>query len=456
MASSRKQPPAKVQSAVWQALQRQIRAGDHICVGLSGGLDSMVLLALLKALMPSGGFSLSAVHVNHQIHPEADHWQQFCEAYCLEQGIPFVFERVSLQHESGTSLEAVARAARYAVFARQPVDFIALAHHQDDQAETLLIQLMRGAGLPGLCAMPEVRPLDARQEAPKLFRPLLDVGRSDLQAVAEAAQLRWVQDPSNDKTAHVRNFLRHTVAPVLSERFPSWSATVARSAGHLAQASALLDALAQRDFVDCGDATGIRVSAALALGEDRATNLLRWWLRQQGAPACHQRQLQEWLRQGYAAPDRMPELAWGGWVLSRFAGVWQLHRALASNWPEMTLFNWPTEAILIPGAGRLVQEHVMGAGIRAEILNRGDITLRARRGGERLRPQSRGATRSLRHLFQEARLPPWWRDALPLVFRGETLICIPGVAVEATVQAGANEPGLHLRWEPFVPSDAHG
>ncbi len=456
MASLRKQPLAKVQSAVWQTLQRQIKAGDHLCVGLSGGLDSMVLLTLLKALVPLGAFRLSAVHVNHQIHPEADRWQQFCEAHCLEQGIPFVFERVSLPRESGESLEAVARAARYAVFARQPADFIVLAHHQDDQAETLLIQLMRGAGLPGLCAMPEVRRLDARAGAPNLLRPLLNVGRRDLRAFAESARLRWVEDPSNDQSAHVRNFLRHIVAPVLSERFPTWPATVARSAGHLAQASVLLDALAQQDFAICGDAAGIRVSAALAFGEDRATNLLRWWLRQQGAPACHQGQLQEWLRQAYAAPDRMPELTWGGWVLNRFAGVWQLHRALASNWPAISLPNWPAEAILIPGAGRLVQEHVVGAGIRAEILNRGDITLRSRRGGERLRPQSRGATRTLRHLFQEARLPPWWRDALPLVFRGETLICIPGVAVEATAQASASEPGLRLRWEPFAPGDAQG
>ncbi len=415
----------------------------------------MVLLGVLKALAPQGGFRLSALHVNHQLHPEADRWQQFCQQHCREQDIPCHVERVALNRAGGESLEAVARDARYAVFARQPADFIVLAHHQDDQAETFLIQLLRGAGLPGLCAMPEMRPLDPRGAAPRLLRPLLQVARRDLQACAGALDLRWVHDPSNDQRTYVRNFLRHEVAPVLGARFPSWQATLARSVRHLSQAQGLLDALAQQDFAASGDAGGIRVADALALGEDRATNLLRWWVRRQGAPACHQGQLQEWLRQGRAARDRMPELVWSGWVLDRFDGHWQLHPALASQWPAQTWTHWPDAAIAIPGAGRLVQEPVVGAGIRADLLRQGSVTLRRRQGGERLRPHPGGPTRTLRHLFQEARLPPWWREALPLVCQGEALICVPGVAVDAAVQAGPGQPGLHLRWEPFVSDDAH-
>ncbi len=244
MANSRKQRLAEVQSAVLQVLQRQIKEGDHLCVGLSGGLDSMVLLALLRALVPHGAFRLSALHVNHQIHPEADRWQHFCERFCHEQGISCTVERVTLAHEPGESLEAVARGARYAAYAKQSADFIVLAHHQDDQAETLLIQLLRGAGLPGLCAMPEMRPLRPDMDSPRLLRPLLQVARKDLQACAEAFQLHWVHDPSNDQHTYVRNFLRHAVAPVLNERFPSWPATLGRSARHLAQAQGLLDSLA--------------------------------------------------------------------------------------------------------------------------------------------------------------------------------------------------------------------
>ncbi|NDU91394.1 MAG: tRNA lysidine(34) synthetase TilS [Ferrovum sp.] len=415
----------------------------------------MVLLALLRALGSRGAFRLSALHVNHQIHPEADRWQQFCVQFCHEQGIPCTVERVILDREPGESLEAVARGARYAAYARQTADFIVLAHHQDDQAETLLIQLLRGAGLPGLCAMPETRPLHSCPDSPRLLRPLLQVPRRDLHACAEAFQLRWIDDPSNDQRVHVRNFLRHAVAPVLGERFPSWTATLGRTARHLAQAQEMLDALAQQDFATCGDASGIRVSAALMLGEVRVTNLLRWWLRQQGAPACHEAQLQEWLRQAHAAPDRMPKLVWGGWVLNRFAGAWQLHRAVAGQWAALTLANWPEDGISIPGAGRLIQEPVIGAGIRRVLLAQGEVTLRRRRGGEQLRPRSGGPTRTLRHLFQEAALPPWWRDALPLVFVGEDLICVPGVAVAVAAQAGPGEPGLHLRWEPFVPDAAH-
>jgi tRNA(Ile)-lysidine synthase len=455
MENSRKLPLAEVQGAVWQALQRHVKEGDHLCVGLSGGLDSMVLLALLQALAARGAFRLSALHVNHQIHPEADRWQEFCQQFCREQGIPCSVERVALGREPGESLEAVARAARYAAYAGQAADFIVLAHHQDDQAETLLIQLLRGAGLPGLSAMPEARPLGPGISSPRLLRPLLQVARRELRACAELLGLHWIHDPSNDQRAYVRNFLRHAVAPVIGERFPSWAAALGRSARHIAQAQGLLDALARQDFAACADATGIRVHAALALGEDRATNVLRWWIRQQGAPACHQAQLQDWLRQARAAPDRMPELAWNGWVLGRFAGSWQLHRAIDGDWVMPTLARWPEGAIQIPGAGRLIQEPVTGSGIRRDLLAQGEVSLRSRQGGERLRPRTGGPTRTLRHLFQESALPPWWRDALPLVFRGGTLICVPGVAVDAAAQAGPGEPGLQLRWEPFIPDAAH-
>ncbi len=449
MANSRKQLLAEVQNTVWRALQRRIQEGDHLCVGLSGGLDSMVLLALLQTLAPRGAFRLSALHVNHQIHPEAQRWQEFCQDYCREQGIPCSVERVTLAREPGESLEAVARTARYAAYARQAADFIALAHHQDDQAETLLIQLLRGAGLPGLSAMPESRLLDPQSPSPRLLRPLLQVARRDLEACAEVLHLHWVQDPSNDQRAYVRNFLRHAVAPVINERFPSWTAALGRSARLIAQAQGLLDVLAQQDFAACADARGIRVLAAMALGEDRATNMLRWWIRQQGAPSCHQAQLQDWLRQAHAADDRMPELSWSGWVLGRFAGYWQLHQAIDGDWVMPPLAHWPEGAIQIPGAGRLVHEPAMGSGVRLELLAKGEISLRRRQGGERLRPRLGGPTRTLRHLFQESSLPPWWRDALPLVFRGEALICVPGVAVDAAAQTGPGEPGLQLRWEPF-------
>ena len=178
-------------------------------------------------------------------------------------------------------------------------------------------------------------------------------------------------------------------------------------------------------------------------------NMLRWWIRQQGAPSCHQAQLQDWLRQTRAAHDRMPELTWNGWVLGRFAGYWQLHQAIDGDWVMPTLSHWPEGAIQIPGAGRLVHEHAMGSGVRPDLLAQGEISLRRRQGGERLRPRLGGPTRTLRHLFQESSLPPWWRDALPLVFRWKALICVPGVAVDAAAQTGPCEPGLLLRWEPF-------
>lgn len=455
MANSRKAPHVEVFAAVRQSLQHHVRAGDRLCVGLSGGLDSVVLLSVLQVLAPAFHFQLSAIHVNHQLQSEAGHWEAFCLEYCRRLGVPCAVARVSVARSGGDSLEAEARVQRYAAYGRQSADVIVLAHHQDDQAETVLIQLLRGAGLQGLSAMPESRALEGLStQRPRLLRPLLPVSRAMLRDYALAYGLSWVEDPSNQETRHVRNYLRHEVAPVLAQRFPSWATTLGRSARHLAEAGELLDHLAQLDFSACREGETIRIAVARDLGELRTANLLRWWVRQRGAPPFHQKQLADWLRQSQAKADRNPGLHWSGWVLGRFRGCWRLDRAVNCAWMELHFEHWPQQAsIPIPGAGVLSLQQGRGEGVRLALLSQGGVSIRRRQGGERLRPHAGGPSRTLRNLLQEACLPPWWRDALPLLFREHVLLCVPGVAVDVSARAGPDEMGLSLRWEPFV-SDA--
>ena len=455
MANSRKPLHAEVTGAVRHSLQNHVGAADRLCVGLSGGLDSVVLLSALHVLASEFRLKLSALHVNHQLHPEADRWEAFCREYCRRLGVPCAVERVSVVRSGGESLEAVARAQRYAAFFQQPADFVVLAHHREDQAETVLIQLLRGAGLQGLRAMPETRvPGGPSAGWPRLLRPLLQVSRAALREYAGVYGLSWVEDPSNRETHHARNYLRHELLPVLALRFPSWATTLGRSARHLAEAGELLDQLAEADFAACREGAGIRITAALGLGQSRAVNLLRWWVRERGAPPFHQKQLEDWLRQSQARADRNPNLLWAGWTLARFKGCWQLDPTLTAEWPELFFERWPQgDSILIPGGGTLRLRRIQDGGVRLALLSAGGFFLRRRRGGERLRLFAGGGSRTLRNLLQEAGIPPWRRDAMPLLFHGNDLVCVPGVAVDVAARAGPGEAGLAMLWEPFA-SDA--
>ncbi len=448
MENLRKQNPINPLTEVLKTLCETVPPGSSLCVGVSGGLDSMVLLHALIPLSAQFPFRLCAVHINHQLHPEAAQWQQLVEDACAAWKIPCSTHRVSVDRKDPDGLEAAARRARYAVFGAMDADFIVLAHHQDDQAETLLTHLLRGAGLPGLSAMPTDRPFAVFQARPQLLRPLLNCSRKALTAYAQNQGLRWVDDSSNQDVAHVRNYLRHALSPVLDLRFPAWRATLARSAHHFADAQTLLNERAEEDFSACGQTEGLRVADVLTLGPPRAANLLRWWLKGQGAPACHSEQLAQWLMQSAAPADRMPELAWGGWTLNRFEGLWQLRRSLDKHWTPLELECWPTQDLIIPQAGVLHQKAVHGQGVLQTVLQEGNIRVQRRQGGERLRPHADRPSRSLRNLLQEAHLPPWYRAALPLVFKGDTLICVPGVAVDVAFQAGSGEAGLELYWQP--------
>jgi len=412
-------------------------------------MDSVVLLHLLHTLSPRFEWQLSALHVHHGISPNADGWADFCSGLCIRLNVPLHIERVNISPlQADHGIEAAARKLRHAAFARQKCDFVALAHHADDQAETLLLQLLRGAGIRGVAAMPVLSkvegPLFKPAPAPATLRPLLDTPRSALVEYTQQHRLHWVEDESNADEGYPRNFLRHRLLPLLEQRFPAYRDTLARSAQHFAEAGELLDELALQDMQDSGDAAALDVARLRALPHSRAKNLLRYFLHKRLALMPHAAQLGDMLRQLCdAREDASVCVEFGHWQLRRYRDSAYVTGIQGQFDPDMVL-PWCGEAELRwPALDRIVAfSHVQGAGISFTRLQREPVTLRLRSGSESLRPSAAAATRSLKNLFQERHVPPWQRERLPLLYCGDELVCVVGVAIHADFQAEPGEAGV--------------
>lgn len=291
-------------------LRRYVQTGERIVVGLSGGMDSVVLLHGLARLQHDG---LSALHVHHGISPNADRWALFCEDYARQLGVPYTCAHVAVERDSTDGLEAAARRVRHQALADSKADWIALAHHRDDQAETLLFNLLRGAGLAGAAAM--------RERSGRLLRPFLAVGRADIERYATAHRLDWIEDESNADTRHSRNFLRHSILAPLIRRFPAAVKNLAAAAARFAEAQDLLDDLARADLDSVTDFP-VPVITLQALDEPRARNILRHLLARHDVPIPSEARLREALRQMLSAgADRHPALLLGHHCLTRRRGL---------------------------------------------------------------------------------------------------------------------------------------
>ncbi|WP_137939685.1 tRNA lysidine(34) synthetase TilS [Chitinivorax sp. B] len=442
MVSSRKLPlDERLKQHLYTSLTPY--TGRPVSLALSGGMDSVALFDLAVAVAPSLDISLSALHVNHQISPNAPAWVAFCRSLCATHAIPLTVETVRLDRQGGQSLEAVARDARYAAFSRLPVAAILLAHHLDDQAETVLLQLMRGGGVRGMAAMPAAR-LPAC--APALLRPLLACTRADLQTYADQRQLCWVEDESNLDTRYDRNFMRHEVLPLLIRTYPQASRVLSRTAGLCAEAAEMQDALAELDVQGDPQSGWLCVKALQALSPARAKNVLRWFVARAGLSLSASMQQAVLTQLLHCRVDADPRLVMGGYFLARYDGrIWLVKSvdldviSAPITWRGELLLSFPAlvgELHLLPVHGKGLAEHWL----------RQPLRLQLRRGGEVLRPRLGGPRRPVKALLQEARIPPWIRSRLPLLYAGEQLLAVPGVAVDAAAIAREDERGYRLRW----------
>lgn len=311
MAATRKRTsplPDKVRAT----LARHLAPGARLRLGLSGGLDSMVLLHVLAGLRPE--YAVAALHVHHGLSAHADEWATFCRQACAQLEIPLQVVRVRLDLDAAEGVEATARGARYEALAKPGADAIVTAHHADDQTETVLFQLLRGGGPRALAAMPESRPL-----APGLLlvRPLLASLRSELEAYAHQHGLRWVEDDSNIDPRYTRNALRLDVMPAIARHLPNYREHLISSAQRMAEAADLLDDLAELDGAEAGLPGSLDCAILKRLSESRARNLLAHYLRVQGVPLPSPAHLTEMLRQLKEARTRLALPLADGRVLTR-------------------------------------------------------------------------------------------------------------------------------------------
>lgn len=418
------------------------------CVAFSGGADSTALLAALAELaVPRNGGALRAIHIDHGLNPGSAEWVKSARATCAELGVPCTVERVRVADSDGESIEAAAREARYEALAGAlaPAECLLTAHHVDDQLETVLLQLARGAGVAGFAAMPA----SARLGAGRHLRPLLGVTHEALVAYLTKRGLRWTEDPMNADPRFDRGFLRTAVIPALRARWPSIAVNAARSARHMAEAQRTLDAAAERDWARARDGDRLDLAGLAGFDAGRAANLVRYWIRRQGRPLPSTANLERLLAMMTgAADDATPRVRWPGADVRRYRGRLYIAAPHERQAPGEMAWRWAREPALELGAGLGSLRMVDGRGAVPLARDRLPTTLTVKQGGagESLRPASGARQRTLRNLFQERGVVPWVRGSVPFVYAGRELVAVGNLWTDARWQASDGAPAVHIEW----------
>jgi tRNA(Ile)-lysidine synthase len=426
------------------------RGAPHWRVGLSGGLDSCLLLSLLAELRQHTHQSslppLSAIHVDHQLHPDSGRWAAHCASFCETLGVPLDIRRVKVA-VAGDGPEAAAREARYQAFTDclGTGELLLLAHHLDDQVETFFLRLMRGAGTRGLAGMPQTRSLGSGH----LLRPLLNYSRAELEHSARERGFEWVEDPSNAALDADRNFLRWQLLPGLASRWPGYRRSVVTSMESLADAELALAALDEGRLAEArAEAFGEPCLDLAVLGAESLTEsvrLLRRWLESEGVSPPPRGQLLEFARQlADAAEDSQPALALSSGSLRRYRQRVYLV-AEAADLPQDARLE-PGKPLALAGLGELWVEP---ADSGLALPGSGGWDLGWRSGGERCRPVGRSQSQALKQLLQERAVPPWIRERLPLLYADDELAAVADLLVCEGHQAASGEAAYRVRWQPL-------
>tara|TARA_R110001583_G_scaffold26571_6_gene95823 strand:+ start:8474 stop:9778 length:1305 start_codon:yes stop_codon:yes gene_type:complete len=397
--------------------------GASFTIALSGGLDSIVLLHLFSRLQTK---EVTAHHVHHGLSDNANSWGDFCSQQCEALNIPFFIHYVVLDNKNRTSLEALAREARYLALQENFTqdNYLVTAHHQDDQLETILLALKRGAGLTGL------QGIVAKQKLAKgyLIRPLLDFSREQLEQYALQYQLAWIEDESNADQRFDRNFIRHSITPLLKARWPSIGKTTSRSAIHCQSQQAIIDELTAADFDQCvSKASVLNIVCLKRLSKARRNNVLRYWFKQSGLNYPSTQQLSAiWHNVVLAQTDATPQIKLSSRVIYRYRG--ELYLIEQKNCqPENQRVTWKGEQALAFCSGTLILKFVASDYFLKEkhvvdICFRGSLP-----EGIKCQPIDRVKSRSVKKLLHEYHVPPWQRDFIPFIFVDSILVEAIGV-----------------------------
>ncbi len=430
--------------------QRLSPTPKRYVIAYSGGCDSHALLCALNELRHENPPQLPcsqvvAIHINHGLHEQSDDWEQHCKLVCTELATDFISTQLNLTIPKGESLEAYARAARYDAIRAQlkDGDMLLLAQHQDDQAETLLIQTLRGSGVKGLAAMPGLVCYGSTWQA----RPMLSLTQIEIEEYAKQQKINWINDPSNDDEKFDRNYLRHQVIPKLKQRWPAMSKTLSRVARHQADTDQLITELALSDWHHCkqDECTQLNIIGMSDLSQVRQKNLLRFWIGEQnGLPMPDSKTCQLLIDQVISASvDAEPELRWADVMVRRYRNV--LYVAKQSNtdvpiWQQ----SWDLSSPLaLPDGKSLNVRTAKGQGLMLPA-EQAAVNVRFRRGGEKCQLPGRQHRHELKKLMQEWGVPPWQRNQIPLICVGEQVVQIVGFSVCEPYIAKPGQMGVEI------------
>ena len=433
-------------SHVKDVLSEYLDAGT-CWIAYSGGLDSHVLLHTLARIKNEIKPELVAVHINHGISHDAESWQKHCQSVCENYAVKFLSFTVDISQKNNKGTEAFAREKRYEIFTGLMMDhdLLLTAHHLNDQAETMLLQLIRGSGPDGLAGMPQSREFSNGY----LVRPLLDYSREEIHEYALKESLHWVEDESNKSNQYDRNYLRNNIIPGLLMRWPGVLKTIRRASRHQAEARSLINEISENDLVTvCEDEwSKIDLTKLDELSLIRKKNVLRAWIKKNQLEIPNAQIIEKTHDEViHANSENNPCINWEGGEIRRYRGFLYLMRPLSTHDVKTTTI-WDLKKPLSLTSGYLKADLGKGCGIKKEMITNDSVEVRYRHGGERIRPSGRGHTHELKKLYQDEGVLPWLRDRIPLIYFENELIAVGDLWIEHRYAASQSEPGWQIKWD---------
>ncbi len=433
--------------SLFSSLENQEFSGSFY-IAYSGGVDSHVLLHIMHSLKKKLSIEVRAVHVNHSLHESSDIWSEHCQKTCNELGVDCSVLRIEEPCPAGESVESWARKCRYdLIISEMEEDAVLLtAHHQDDQAETLLLQMIRGAGPSGLSSMPVVK----KKGAIWLLRPFLNHTRAVLKEYAEEHNLIWIEDDSNHSSRYDRNYLRKEIFPHLSQRWPGIVKTLSRVASHQAEVSTQLAEHGKNDLSYCSDdGHNIIVKKLLEFNYARRSNVLRCWLTSNDIAIPDEvtiKRIQLEMLEGTA--DKQLTLEWAGHEIHAYKdNLYIISRVIDAGLNQPVF--WDLNKTLARNSGTLSAVLKKGPGIRQDAITENTLEVRQRCGGEKIQLHNKTHRQSIKKLFQEREVPPFIRKRIPFLYLNDDLIAVAGLFINKDIISGDEEVSWQINWSPL-------